>query len=255
MLKIPHNPGSGFFSNCTLALLGAVDYYNKSGHIPELDRSEQYETIKTSNKDVSGEFFQSLNVVYGASPLILPDCMAIQFGSYRNLPFKQLSPFIEKLFTPSVDVQERQADLWNRYLIEKNMVAVIYRGNDKGKETETPTYQNFIARCQDIKERRPDVRFVLLPDECSFKKTFLEVFPDTVTFAETPCTDLRHSAVFYQISPADRIEHAKWFLAAVILCSKLSEVVTHSGNVGLWTILYRGHSRRIHQIYKNKWYV
>jgi len=51
-----------------------------------------------------------------------------------------------------------------------------------------------------------------------------------------------------------RSDYGAIYNASVSLMAESKHLVTHSGNGGLWALLYRNNTNNVHQIYKNKWY-
>ena len=255
--KVTHSDG-GFFSCSTVALLEIVQEANRSGLMPSVDRTRQYGLYKSSlGQNLIPYYFLERQREHPGKRIALPDCMAVQWMDYRKLPFKSLRPFIESYFMPSIGVSSKIVSLISCYKIElENTVAVFYRGNDKERETETPTYRNFLEQCRAIKDRRPEVKFLVQPDEGQFLDEFMGEFPDSIYFKETPMIPkTKTSSVFHTIDKSKRADYGAWFFAAVSVIALCSELVTHSGNGGLWAALYRGTPKGIHQIYKNQWFV
>jgi hypothetical protein len=235
VLVVIHN--SGFFSNCTIALMDIIGFVNKHGKLPdEVDRTVQFMLVKSSAaQNLIPHYFNESDESIDVSnmPKMQYDCMSIQFAPYSKLPFSDWLPIVNKYFTPSNHVGSILHTLTNEYKIDyANTVGVFFRGNDKNREMKVAPYSAFIDKAREVLARRPNVVFLVQPDETEYKKD---------------------SAIFYELPQSKRAEHGAVFFAALLAQSRCSEVITHSGNLGLWTALYRGNSNGIHQIFNGQW--
>ncbi len=258
ILKTIHN--AGFFSCCTIRLLDIIYYFNKNGSLPdEVDSSEQFLHYKGHpGENMIPQYFMQeaesmdLQCTYPVS--IRNDCMAIQFDSYKNLDFKNITSFINKYFMPSVEVMKQVLFYEIQYKLDySNLCSVFYRGNDKATEMKIAPYGLFIEKAHEIKAKNPNIRFLVQPDEREFLDAFLAVFPDSIYFKETPMLNKSNTAMFFEIPTPDRPRYGLRFFAAVIALSKCAHSITHSGNGGLWMTLYRGNSNNVHQVFNNEW--
>lgn len=257
-LKITHN--AGFFSNCTVRLLEIADHLNKTGSLPkEVDSSEQFLHFK-SNQETDNLMpvyfdmnFEQLDIPFPKS-IELPDCMAIQFQSYSKLPYKLITPFIHKYFTPSDLILKLATEFTAKYKLDfENLCSVFYRGNDKSREMEIASYDMFIEKAKLIKGVNPDVKFLVQPDEKEFLDAFMKNFPDSIYFLETPMLSKQDSSVFFEIPMEERPMYGAKYFAAVLCLSQCKHMITHSGNGALWACLYRGTSSNVYQVFNNEW--
>jgi hypothetical protein len=256
-LKITHN--AGFFSNCTVRLLEIADHVYKNGSPPkEVDSSEQFLNFKSDQEKDNlmpvyfDQEFEQLDLPLPA--IQLPDCMAIQFGSYSKLPYNIIKHYIHKYFTPSNFIIKLATEYTAKYSLDySNLCSVFYRGNDKSREIETPTYKSFIDKAKLIKGVNPNIRFLVQPDEKEFLDIFLSEFPDSIYFEETPMLSKQDSSVFFEIPMSERPMYGAKYFSAILCLSQCAHVINHSGNGGLWLCLYRGGSTNVHQNYKNTW--
>ena len=252
-LEIRHALG-GFGSCGTVALLDIIDCFNKYKRLPIVDRSAQYTYYDENLIDTL--FCVNDSEIEFTKDIKLSDRWQIQWEHYENLPFPALRPFVDKYFSPSNQVALIRDMFLDKYEIDlSNTVSVFYRGNDKQQETKTASYDSFIDKCKEIRERRPDVRFLIQPDETEFLETFIDVFPDTTHIVENKHIKKNEEiAVFHSIHKRRKAKHVINFFASLLVHSMCSEIVTGSGNIGLWLALYRGHTNGLHQIYNDKWY-
>lgn len=255
---------AGFFSNCTIRLMDIINYFNLNKGLPdEVDSYEQFMHYKSYAGDNlipyyfnrEPEFNQPIPYSEPINTPYLNDCMAFQFHSYKNINFEQVTPFVTKYFTPSYPVLERCRVFENKYNLDySQLCAVFYRGNDKVTEMKVASYDYFIDKAREVKARHPNMKFLVQPDEREFLEAFLQAFPnDTIYFEETPMLSKQNSAMFFEIEPGKRAEYGSKFFSALICLSKCHTVITHSGNCGLWTALYRGNATNLHQIFNDEW--
>lgn len=254
-LKISHN--GGFFSCSTVALLDIVRFYNEHGRLPEsIDRTEQYINYKADHSmNLIPFYFDECNLLTPTNKIeLIDDCMRIQFDSYKNIDYKNLHSIISNYFYPAENVEDIMCDLIDNYRLDfENLCAVFYRGNDKAREMKVPSYQSFIDKAKEIKEKNPNIRFLVQPDEKEFLEAFLKEFPDSIYFTETPMLSKQDSAMFFEIPQPDRALYGAKFFAAVLCLSQCKEVITHSGNGALWLCLYRRNADNVHQIFNDVW--
>lgn len=264
-LVVIHN--AGFFSNSSIALQDIMIYYKQHGRLPDIvDRTIQYTFYKSDpvsdlipfyfdEKEGFGKDELPLNVEINITkqPNIDP-----QYSDYKQLDFYCLKPFIDKFFTPSEGVE-----YWVKYLSEgndidfENTIAVFYRGNDKNRETQCAPYEKFISQAEYIRqlhihETGKEPRFLVMPDENEFMLAFKEFHPNAFTFHELPAMKKKDSANFLELPTADRAEYGKKFFAAVLIMSKCKYLITHSGNGGLWSVIYRGNAENVYQWLNDK---
>lgn len=257
-LKITHN--AGFFSNCTVRLLEIASHLNKTGSLPkEVDSTEQFLHFKADQENDNlipvyfDPMFEKMDIKMPKS-IALPDCMAIQFGSYRNLPYQVITPLIHKYFTPSNFVMKLATEFTAKYKLDfKNLCSVFYRGNDKGIETKIASYDFFIEKAKLIKGVNPDIKFLVQPDEKEFLDAFLNEFPDSIYFEETPMIERKNTSVFFEVPLIERPMYGAKYYAAVLCLSQCAHSITHSGNGALWMCLYRGGAENVHQVFNDQW--
>lgn len=260
-LTITHTE-AGFFSCSTVALLDIINYFNTHKRLPDVvDRSAQYMHYKSypeqdlipyyfDENDIEIQFYKEIPIPY--------DCMSIQFEDYRKLPFSYLRPFVEKYFNESFEVFAITCELRSKYKINTDYAndtcAVFFRGNDKQRETTIAPYEAFINKAKEIKAANPDIRFLVQPDETEFLEAFLEEFPDSIYFEETPHMRKKDSCIFYELPQAERAEYGAKFFAAVLALSQCKHLITHSGNSSLWSVLYRNNAENVYQFYNDRFY-
>lgn len=245
-----HN--AGFFSCCTLRLLDIIQYFNRNKELPEVvDSSEQFVFYKSKEGDLTPLLFETdnIDIRYEKDIVVTHEPREITFSDYSKIHFDEVDPFVRKYFLPSWDVRMICENYVNKYSIDfSNTCAVFYRGNDKSKECEVTSHQDFIDKAKELLYANPDIRFLVQPDETEFLEAFTAEFPGRcVWFEETPHMRKKDSAIFFELPLEKKTEHALYFLAAVIVMSQCAHVITHSGNGGMFLCLYRGGMHNVHQ--------
>ncbi len=253
ILKITHN--AGFFSCFSKKLEGVASFLYTYKQLPEqIDTTEQFALYKSDPADdLTGLYFKNndVPVQYNHPVKFYSD---MQFMDYRGIDFVGLKPFIEKYFSPSEHVLDTVLSYEKKYHIDyTNTCAVFYRGNDKSTETRIAPYEAFIAQAKKIKEQYPDITFLVQTDETEFLEAFTEEFPVVVRIEEIPHMNKKISTIHDELPTKARAEFGVDFFAATLVLSKCSHLITHSGNCGMWAVLYRGNCTNVYQWLNNSW--
>ncbi len=255
ILKVIHN--AGFFSCMTIRLQDIFSFMREHNSYPDLiDSSSQFQFFKSeAHIDISKYYIKENDIEI---PFIIPniakhDCMSIQFDDYRKIDFENVKPIIDKYFSLGDLVIEKKEQLKSKYNLT-DYIGVFYRGNDKRIEMELASYDSFINKIKQIRALEPDLPIYTLPDECSFLAALKDNFDNVIAFDETPCIDKHDSNMMFEMPIDKRSEYGAIYNACVSLMAESKHLITHSGNGGLWSVLYRNNANNVHQIYKNKWY-
>jgi len=255
VLNIEHN--AGFFSCCHVRLEKIIEFYNNSGTLPErIDGSKQFTYYKTDamkERDITSDYFlvkpvsKFLEVERNPAGNIsffkkeLKDAEA-QFTNYKHIDFESILPLFRHYFSPTPQIMEVLNHLERKYRLDySNLCTIYYRGTDKQLETNLASFEEFILKALQIKMRVPGIKFLLETDSHEFRNLFLSKFPDSVYFSE--------------VENKNPFVHSIYLLASVIAMSKTKIVVCSSGNVSLWTALYRGSSNNIIQYLNPKKFI
>lgn len=258
MQKLEITTGTGFFSCSSDALLYLVQYSSIHGRIPEsVDRSKQYAYHKNDAmtnlipyyfEELPGSFDVPENVTINS------DGVYSQFCDYRTIQFDKVQPYLKKYFMPSAIVRNRVNAFVDKYEIDfDNTCAVFYRGNDKSRETQIASYSEFINQAKDIKSQNPNTIFLVQTDEAEFLDAFLAVFPNSKYISEIPRISKQDTWVTEKIPYSDRPAFGVDFFSSVLIISKCKYLLTHSGNCGLWSVLYRGSFDGVRQWQNDHW--
>lgn len=253
LLKITHN--AGFFSCFSKRLEGIVWFFNTYKHLPDhVDSSEQFSLYKENDSDDLAPLYfkdRDTSLTYHQAVHFHND---MQFFNYATLDFHGLAPVIKKYFHPSDQVAAIVSAYEKKYAINYDTTcAVFYRGNDKSTETGIAPYDIFITKAREMKKQVPGITFLVQSDETEFVDLFLKEFPNSVVIDEVPHMSKKNSSISHELPRGQRSQFGVKFFAAVLVVSKCKYLVTHSGNCGLWAVLYRGNCEHVHQWLHHSW--
>lgn len=266
-LMITHGQ-AGFFSCSTIAMQDIVIWSREHKKLPDIvDRHQQYAHYKVWALDsLIGHFFlENDNPIDCKEWFELTNDFTreLQYVDYRTLNFNMLNQFRDKYFAPSKYVSEIFTNLIRKYDIDfSNTCAVVFRGNDKQREMQIAPYSEFIHKAQEVNDSifkmkglsdTKGMRYFVLPDETEFLQAFTQSVPNSFCPSEVAHMPKQDSAVFYETPKPDRANQAANFLAALIVASRCKHLIIHSGNVALWSVIYRGNCDNVHQIREGVW--
>lgn len=258
-LTLTHN--AGFFSCSSVALRQLLEYFNREKSTPDsVDRSNQYANCRTnSSQDMTKVYFEDgsdVEILYNGGVGVTDEDREDQFSNYKNFNFSNISPFVKKYFQPSRLIEDRVQELLNKYYIEyDNTCAIYYRGNDKCTETVIAPYGAFIEKAQVLLLEDPSLKFLVQTDEREFLDEFIATFPNSTTYVEELAMMSRDpsNCMFRVIPETDKSQNSIDYLAVNVMLSRCKHLVTHSGNGGMWSVLYRGHGNYVYQNLNNEW--
>ena len=250
-LRIKHN--SGLFSNCSISVYGIVSYFNQYKRLPaKVDFADTFKNFSSGEQEEAYKSYfkpqSHIDITY-RDKVRFP---AISLFDYRSEAFDQLTPFVNRYFSPSDAVMLKVDALIERYnIIPQSTIAVCYRGTDKHRDTGLASFEDFITQAQSIKQRFPDHRMLIQTDQAQFWETSTQVFSDAFRFEETPFT-ATDKVMHDIIKEEDKKEWTQWFIAAVIVISRCAYVVNHTGNVARWICLYRKGAHNMSQYFRKR---
>ena len=242
--------GSGIFSCCTVRLEKILKYFNHFHKTPFLvDSSQQFSDYKHEGEDISSELFginDEVHIDWSGRPLCITYSIdEQQFSNYGSLNFGDITPFIEKYFSPSrvvIDAMRNLSNLSN--FNPANTCVIRFRGTDKELETIQPTYEEMLQKALSLKANYPDLRFAIQTDENKFRQYIFKNLGDN-------CFTLEEAENNNQRSTHNYIQ----FYAIILLLSKSKFIITTSGNGELWMLLFRGHASGVSQYLRHKEFI
>lgn len=253
-LVIAHD--AGFFSCCTIRLRKILQYYNHFGRLPHVNSSMQWSKYKDRERDVTLEYFMPARPfkLLNHNLQFTTDTREDQFSDYRNINYKDLQSIILSYFCPSHQVIKKYHSLVDAYAIDpSNTIGILYRGNDKRKETSIPSYDSIMDQVAKTIEYNPGCQLLLQTDEIEFFNHFMEKYPNAKHFNEAIMVNHDQESVQNHIDRRNSVNCAVDFLSILLIISTCKTVILNSSNVSMWLCLYRNNADNIHQYLNDEW--
>jgi hypothetical protein len=240
-MKIAVIGGGGVTSCLSLRLHDALQYYAKNKVLPtEIDCSGMFSIYRDyPNEDVSKKIFGNYepdnNLEYVGYD------HGWQFAMYDEIQLDKLSKLATNICPVSSYIGNMSYDMAQRI---KGRTAVLYRGNDKALDIPRTHYQAMIQMALDSKS----TSFIVQTDENDFFSFFKERFPDTICFNEIPRINKDPDA-YVMPTAGHRVEFCLNFVAALRAIAQADKIIMNTGNTGIWTMLFRGHTKNVWQVH------
>lgn len=255
-LVITHN--AGIFSCCTIRLIEIVNFFNNNKKLPTVvDSSRQFDIYKSKPEDLSKFYFTEKkdNIEYNFDIKLSKTDDEEQFSDYKLLNITDINSFVEKYFSLSDEVNAMVLKMEKKYNIDyKKTISVFYRGNDKATETNIGSYNEFLNKTLECSNSNPEKKIIIQTDDLDFQNYCKDKIDNSkiIVFDEIPSINSNPTiAVHNTVRPDDKKIFAAYFLAITKIVSKSNILITHSGNCGMWAVLFRGNTNNVHQ-YLNK---
>lgn len=248
----PARRPAGFFSQLTSTL---SDLVASDVAVDRIVANEAFEAYRVyPGRDVWKEFFsrptRASVALSGAAPRQLATGIPSHHGDYSRINFSSLQPYLSTFFSPSTRVMRRQSEfLWSYGLEMNNLVAVNIRGTDKHKEIEPAPLDVWLQLTKRAIHLNPSAQLLLVSDQAQFIESFEKHFGDRViTLQELPTSRQTRSPIHRFLRRSERLQFGINFLAAVKIMSKAKVLITHTGNVAFWTVLFRASVAGVAQV-------
>jgi hypothetical protein len=248
----------GFFSCCSIRLHNIIEFFNKKKKCPTtIDSSQQFSWYKkNNNQDITFEYFQHYND--------LPDIYyneyinyihTLQFSDYNNINYNSIKPFIDKYFSPSLQIKNIINNIEKKYNIEYDNTCVLYyRGNDKNTETTICNYNEYIKYAIDYIIKNKNIKFLIQSDETEFIELFLYLFPHNTFYFKDEIRHMKKCNNTVDKCITQNIDiYSKNYLAITVIMSKCKHIICGSGNCSIWIMLYRNNNNNVLQNLNNEW--
>jgi hypothetical protein len=247
--KLILNHDVGFYSNCTINLRSIIWECVKIKKFYSIDTSRQWSRYKDYDGDVYSKFFKVTDDNFEIVDFdFTNDKEEEQFSDYRLINFDFVTPFVKKYFSLSDEVIEIENQLIDKYNINfHNTIAVLYRGNDKCKETNIPTYEDMDIKLHDVVKTYPNYKILIQSDEIEFCDFMIKYNNSFIIKEIEKINKTKDNPIQHFIPVGSKVRNAQTFLAIMSIISKCNIVILNSGNVGMWTCLLRGHVKNVHQ--------
>ncbi len=248
-LEIQHD--AGFFSICTVTLQALTALHPRKNEV----------SVYWSGQPIWREGTTHQNNLFADFFAPNPDVSVTELkfsprfnyhGFYEDLSFSRLSPYVRKYFSPAPIVRRRIAEFKQKYAIDPaRTIGFWYRGTDKFVEVSAINLGHYFKKLRKALQAHPDFRVLIQTDQKLIRDGTLMEFGEKAFFIdELPVTE--SSTGVHQLTQEERklsgFELAVNLIAAIHLQAECAHVVTHTGNVGLWTYLFRGHARNCCQL-------
>lgn len=235
-MKCTHN--AGVTSCLTIRLHEVVEFYEKFGFYPDkIDSSQQfafYQDYHYQNvADIILGNYWMRNLPY------VPFKGGWQYFWYDEIFIESLSILGNAVCPLSDNIMTRTKKILNDL---DGRTAILYRGNDKIKEVGRCEYQTII----DMAEESKSTKFFVQTDEQDFYDYFIERYPDTISYEHIPRIS-RSSNDYVMPIKGLRNAFACNFLASLYSIGQAEKLILTTGNTGIWTMIYRGHTDNVWQ--------
>jgi hypothetical protein len=188
------------------------------------------------------------NFKYNNDVHVTNETMEQQFSDYKKLNYNQIKPFMDKYFTPTQEIHNIINEIEKKYNINyENTCVVFHRGNLKYIETNLPSYNDYITKINEIKEKNPGIKFLFQSDEFEFLNIMNSKYPNNIILNDYIRYIQKGNIEVDRIDQKNNFEFSKKYLAITNIMSKCKHIICGSGNCSLWIVLYRGNAENLHQ--------
>ena len=170
-------------------------------------------------------------------------------SDYSTLPLKRVRGHISRYFSPADEVKRREANLLAKYDIDPSRtITVCYRGTDKGTELALEDPEVYLDASRALLKRRPRSRVLVQTDQAQVRDFLVSSLGERAFYIdEMPVTETE-TAIHQIITPEQQVSFGQTLLATVLVMASTKHLITHTGNMALWTVLYREHTKRVLQL-------
>ncbi|MEN0653319.1 MULTISPECIES: hypothetical protein [Hyphobacterium] len=253
-ITVRHN--SGFFSNCSVSLHAIVTLSNRTGRFPEhVDFSQTFREFKDP-EDLEADVYPAYFAAQNQPRTRPPEGGAVNFPlyslfDYREQSYTAIEPFMQRYFRPSQAVLHKALILQEKYGVNPDrLVTVCYRGTDKHLDATPGSFETYIDETRRRLEQDPMLDVLVQTDQQQFLDFARAELGSVLVIDDLPRTT--SGTVMHRIVSDGKVDWAQTFLAVTWLIAQSRHLITHTGNVGRWLCLYRGHMDRVSQYFHPK---
>jgi hypothetical protein len=256
-IEIKHN--AGFFSCCSVRLNNIVDYINNNKRLPEkVDSSKQFMMYKTNKRDdITYDFFEKPeNRKYEYTNYIDYN-HDYQFIEYSKLNYENIKPIINIYFEPSERIKTVINNIITTYNIcYERCVSVYYRGTDKCIETGIDSFDSFNNKLTELLMtiNDNDIQILIQSDSAQFidyittkNNKYNLIIINELSASYT------NKGSHHERTRKQNYNDITNLLSIISIISKCKYIICSSGNVSIWTMLYRGNYENVYQSLNLKW--
>jgi hypothetical protein len=169
--------------------------------------------------------------------------------TYSELPYTQLSPYIERFFRPSNIVEHRLARIVSDYDINlRSTASICFRGTDKHIEIPFKPVDVFIRALYNSGDFTDEDKVLVQTDEFEARRELMTALGSRAFYLNCLPVAPRGARAVHLHNISNRVDFAITLLAVNLLLSRVNLLITHTGNMALWQHLYRGSSKRVVQV-------
>lgn len=242
---VTHN--AGFFSNCSTTLRNLARIYPIP--IQRINTKLSFSHFKDNpNDDPWLDYFEEANNIEKDMTFNWLKKGLYHHTRYEKINFQETQLLIEHYFSPSEKVRERVDHLTKKYGIDySKIIAVNFRGTDKSTEIKPQPFEAYAIAAQKLIDKNPACRVLIQTDQTQFRDYLSGLFGEnSFFFSELPTTE--GDMGIHYINKNDKLDFAINLLAVVQIMAKCKYLITHTGNVAYWTLLFRGNSENTIQL-------
>ena len=255
----------GFFSCTFSALNSIVQAYNYCKILPRNINLDACLSMSCdSSENLYDAFFRikdaiNINSCLGAfsDPNKNMYKIPIIFASrpFREQNYNAISPLWNKYFNLNENMQSLCGQLINKYNINPSeTLGVYYRGSDKIKEEQLPTYQEYINKAKETLAKGSFKRVVIQTDEEKFKDLFLSSIKNSFHIEELGFSETG-DGVHRELRQKGRgrTKNSEYMLAVVYIFSQLNSLIVNTSHVSYAMCLYRNGVKNVLQYRRGAW--
>lgn len=244
---LTHN--AGFFSMCSVTLF---ELSRRQEQTTEINAEKAFADYGGQNGRDPWEHYFLPPQVHISAPYSHKNPFGRRLRHHRRysvLSIWRVRRHLRRYFTPSEAVVNRRNELMARHRIKpRKTITVCYRGTDKGIEITLAPPSEYLEATKRILLQKPGYRVLVQTDQAQVRDYLMTELGDRAFFLpEMPVTE--SNRVIHKLIPAeDKVDFGQTLLATVLIMAKTKYLVTHTGNMALWTVLFRGSTRRTVQL-------
>ena len=229
--------GTGFFSQCSYRLKTIIISSYYKCEIDERTIFNSYRPKSRNNINMIEIYFQRENIekyLPGTKRKIASlyqgsferKILGLHTTIYKAIEFNITTPLVKRYFSPSERIKKTIRQIEQKYKLNYDVLcAIYYRGTDKVKETNLPSYEEVLQKASDIKKTHPHIHFLLQSDEDGFLKKIQKNFSNCIVFEDEniPRVHIKNRSSKDEITAAcdSNFKHS---ILSVIHCNHYVEV-------------------------------
>lgn len=288
-MSIIINHDGGFFSCCSVKLETIINYINNNKRYPHKVDSSKLFMMYNPNKelDITHDFFEIPNNseyitknigtrhnvlrnrvlrnrvlrhrvlrrnLYKNIEIDFKTCY--QFDPYNKLDFINICPILNKYFKPCERIIKTIDSIIKKYdICYDNCIALYYRGTDKISETKIDSFESFYKKLYEIINiiKNENIKILIQTDTSQFLDYIKSKNINNLIIVEEIKSSYTDKGVHNEKTKLENYNDITYLLSTMLIISKCKYVICSSGNVSIFTIMYRGNSKNVYQNLNLNW--